>query len=90
MIKPGGVDMLYTVIPLEQIYRKDSKNRKIENKTEKKTDQSDYEYKEVLLPHGRIITRREGDDHIIERINSTNMSDYLNTDYHPGKKYNHS
>jgi hypothetical protein len=43
------------------------------------------EYREVLLPNGRIVTRREGENYIIERLNSTNMKDYLNDEYVPGK-----
>jgi len=45
------------------------------------------EYKEVMLPNGRLITRRDGDNYIIERVNSTDMKDYLKAEYSPGKNY---
>jgi hypothetical protein len=45
------------------------------------------EYKEVLLPNGRIITRRDGENYIIERISSTDMKDYLKAEYSPGQSY---
>ncbi|NLZ83351.1 MAG: hypothetical protein GX915_06785, partial [Clostridiales bacterium] len=44
-------------------------------------------YQEVDLPNGRILTRRDGEKNIICRVNSTDMSDYLNVDYSPGKAY---
>ena len=68
--------------PLERIYANF-------NKVEKdRTASSEIpEFKEVTLPHGRIITRRDGDNYIIERILSTDMKDYLNMDYSPGKLY---
>lgn len=73
--------MLYTVIPLEQIYRSGYGTK--DEPSFKAT--SGREYKEVPLPHGRIVARREGDNHIVERLVSTNMADYLNGSYHPGQ-----
>lgn len=79
--------MLYTVRPLERIYA----NPEVFNKNLQKgpkaggLDNSNMEYKEVMLPNGRIITRRDGDNYVIERINSTSMKDYLNEAYAPGK-----
>ena len=79
--------MLYTVVPLERIYTDFSER----NKPTKKAENTDtQEYKEVILDHGRVVTRREGDNYIVERINSTNMSDYLNEDYTPGKTVDNS
>lgn len=79
--------MLYTARPLERIYAPpevfSNKKQKLNNSAE----DSSTEYKEVILPSGRIVTRRDGEDYVIERINSTDMSDYLNTEYSPGKSY---
>ena len=70
--------MLYTVVPLERIYvdqsAKDSANK-----------EEEPEYKEVLIRHGRVVARRDGENYVVQKINSTNMSDYLNADYSPGK-----
>lgn len=84
--------MLYTVKPLERIYASPSVFE-----VNKKTQESDSsfknggmgepEYREVLLPNGRIVTRRVGENYVIERINSTDMHDYLNDEYAPGKSY---
>ncbi|TAH66937.1 MAG: hypothetical protein EWM47_09590 [Anaerolineaceae bacterium] len=71
--------MLYTVVPLERIYvDQNAKDSAIKSETEP-------EYKEVLLKHGRVVARRDGENYVVQKINSTNMSDYLNTDYAPGK-----
>jgi hypothetical protein len=77
--------MLYTVMPLERIYS----NRNETIPKDKTMIPTEAEYKEISLPHGRIVTRREGDSYIIERINSTDMKDYLCDEYSPGKKYYH-
>lgn len=71
--------MLYTSVPLERIYF--DHNAKNQDKKEEK----ELEYKEVLLKHGRVVTCREGNDYVVHKINSTDMSDYLNDDYSPGK-----
>lgn len=80
--------MLYTVVPLEKIYATPQydKDKNSTDKNYQAKDGADIEYQEVLLPHGRIITRREGKDYIIEKIHSTDMRDYLNEEYAPGKK----
>ncbi|MDF2943863.1 MAG: hypothetical protein K0S01_2721 [Herbinix sp.] len=75
--------MLYTVIPLERIYATPNNNQK-ENK-DKQKEEAEAEYREVTLPHGRIVTRRDGENYVIERVNSTDMTDYLKDDYVPGK-----
>jgi hypothetical protein len=75
--------MLYTIRPLERIYAvPDVFNDK---RKEMPKDEAEPQYREVLLPNGRIVTRREGENYIIEKINSTDMSDYLNEEYIPGK-----
>lgn len=68
--------MLYTAVPLERVYKNFREKDKIDENTE---------YKEVVLPHGKIITKREGENYVVEKINSTDMSDYLNDEYAPGK-----
>ncbi|MHB8131414.1 MAG: YlzJ-like family protein [Mobilitalea sp.] len=81
--------MLYTVRPLERIYATPSnyKNDKDNsgNDKNKSTQDQEAQYREVILPNGRIVTRREGENYVIERINSTDMKDYLKDDYFPGK-----
>ena len=79
--------MLYTVRPLERIYASPSnynKGNSGNNKNESTQDQ-EAQYREVILPNGRIVTRRDGENYVIERINSTDMKDYLKDDYVPGK-----
>lgn len=70
--------MLYTVVPLERIYVDHNAKEEIKNEAEP-------EYKEVPLKHGRVVTRREGENYVVQKINSTDMRDYLNEDYTPGK-----
>ena len=36
-----------------------------------------------VLKHGRVVTRRDGDNYVVQRINSTDMRDYLNEEYSP-------
>jgi hypothetical protein len=79
--------MLYTVVPLERVYhnfREDDKP-KLKSGDNNKQESDNTEYKEVMLEHGRVITRRDGENYIIEQINSTDMQDYLNEAYVPGK-----
>lgn len=71
--------MLYTAVPLERVYVDHNA------KDQAKKEDTELEYKEVLLKHGRVVTRRDGNDYVVQKINSTDMSDYLNADYSPGK-----
>lgn len=71
--------MLYTVVPLERIYVDQSE------KNQAKEDETEPEFKEVILKHGRVVTRRNGEDYVVQKVNSTDMSDYLNEEYSPGK-----
>ncbi len=71
--------MLYTVVPLERIYV-DQRAKKPDIKGE-----AEPEYKELLLKHGRVIARREGENYVVQKINTTDMSDYLDGEYYPGK-----
>lgn len=75
--------MLYTVKPLESVYANPRRDDEIKKEFEKKM--SEAEFKDIQLQHGRVVTRRDGESYVVERINSTNMSDYLNDDYSPGK-----
>lgn len=75
--------MLYTVRPLERIYASPDTFHPV--KKEKQTEEAEEEYRDIMLPNGRIVARHDGDNYVIERINSTDMKDYLNEDYAPGK-----
>ena len=77
--------MLYTARPLERIYAVPSAFNHAIQETGK--DEANQNYRDVLLPNGRLITRRDGDNYVIERINSTDMNDYLNEAYFPGQNY---
>ncbi len=75
--------MLYTVRPLERVYARPASYTDI--KQEKPINQSETQYREVNLQHGRVVTRREGDEYVVEGVISTDMKDYLNDKYSPGK-----
>lgn len=81
--------MLYTVIPLERVYHnfREENGPTIKDKTKEKSLEENSEYKEVQLKHGRIVTRRDGDNYVIQKVNSTDMGDYLNSEYAPGNPY---
>jgi hypothetical protein len=75
--------MLYTSRPLERIYADPTT---FESKKRKQKEQGEQaEYSEVPLQNGRIVTRRDGENYVIEKVNSTDMKDYLNEQYVPGK-----
>jgi hypothetical protein len=78
--------MLYTSAPLERIYANFNLSE-ADKKKEQEKRQREAEYRDAALPYGRVVTRREGENYVIERINSTDMSDYLNEEYSPGKPY---
>ncbi len=81
--------MLYTSVPLERIYHNFSENDKPKAKdgqTDQKPDANE-DYKEVMLKHGRLVTKRDGDNYVIQKVYSTDMGDYLNDQYSPGKMY---
>lgn len=75
--------MLYTVRPLERVYGRPASYSDI--KRDRPKDQAETQYREVNLQHGRIVTRREGDNYVVEGVISTDMQDYLNDKYSPGK-----
>lgn len=70
--------MLYTVRPLERIYKDMNQEEKEEP----------YEEKVFDTPHGQIYTRKLEDKYIINQIVSSDMSDYLNEAFQPGCEYN--
>lgn len=74
--------MLYTSRPLERIYA-DFIGK--ERGKPKKDARESAQYREVMLNHGRVVTRREGENYVVEHISSTDMKDYLNESYSPGK-----
>lgn len=77
--------MLYTVRPLERVYGRPESYTDI--KQERAEDKEQTEFREVPLKNGRIYTRKSGDGYVIEGISSTDMKDYLNDVYAPGKPY---
>ncbi len=79
------VNMLYTVVPLERIYAIPSSSEQSNKDKQKQKEEPEAEYRDIMIPHGRIVARREGENYIVERINSTDMQDYLNDGYVPGK-----
>ncbi len=78
--------MLYTAKPLERIYANMNERDAAPKGGSEKDGSPKDEYKEVILPHGRIVTRKIGENYVVQKINSTNMSDYLNASYSPGKE----
>ncbi|HHU74700.1 MAG TPA: hypothetical protein GXZ28_08800 [Clostridiales bacterium] len=80
--------MLYTARPLERVYADMRKyDKRYQNSYKNTNETTDMEYRDVVLPHGRVVTRREGENYIIQKINSTDMGDYLNDEYSPGKVF---
>lgn len=77
--------MLYTVRPLERIYASPGLFDTKKANGEHSANSNEAEYREVLLPNGRVVTRRDGENYVVERVNSTDMLDYLNDEYAPGK-----
>ncbi len=75
--------MLYTVRPLERIYARPASYTDI--KQDKPKETASMEYREVALKYGKVITRREGENYVVDQLYSTDMQDYLKTDYSPGK-----
>lgn len=78
--------MLYTVVPLERIYSYRTESvLGISKDTElKNTGDTAVEYRDINLEHGSVRARRDGENFVVEEINSTDMSDYLNKEYMPG------
>lgn len=78
--------MLYTIRPLERIYATPETFAPIYKSQAKASDPyAQAEYRELPLQNGRLVARRDGENYIIQKINSTSMQDYLNDEYFPGK-----
>ncbi len=75
--------MLYTVIPLERIYSNHNLNYTT-NKSVNKNGLSEKDYKEMELDYGKLYARKEGDQYVVDGIQSTDMRDYLKSEYIPG------
>lgn len=79
--------MLYTVIPLERIYNNMTKSIIDEYMAQGLLPlDTSSDFKDISIDNGRISAKRQGDKYIVNRINSTNMSDYLDDKYTPGKE----
>lgn len=66
--------MLYTVIPIEQIYRGIKKEIEIKK-----------EEKDIQILHGYVSVEKNGESYVVNRVISTDMKDYLNEMYFPGQ-----
>lgn len=77
--------MLYTITPLERIY-KDRTDPLIKSKLSEE-ESTAVERSNFEMEHGKIYARKEGTDYIIEGIQSTDMQDYLRTEYAPGNNF---
>lgn len=82
--------MLYTTVPLERIYscRTESILINTNNRGKTKEENETNEFKNISLQHGRIYAKRDGDHYVVDGISSTDMSDYLNSEYIPGSIIN--
>ncbi len=69
--------MLYTIIPLERVYvpQVTSDNDQPAAKMERK---------DVSINNGVVSLVKQNDHYVVDRVWSTDMKDYLNTDYSPG------
>ena len=77
--------MLYTVTPLERIYSDRTEPLIKSNRIE--IESTNVEQGSFSVKHGKIYTRKEGENNIIEGIQSTDMQDYLNPVYSPGNNF---
>jgi hypothetical protein len=81
--------LIYSTTPLEKIYTSRTEsllntgNRDIRSENESTA----VEKTNFAVEHGKVYTRKEGDSYIIEGIQSTDMQDYLKTDYAPGNNF---
>ena len=81
--------MIYSATPLERIYTDRTQSvlntGKRDGNSENKS--TAVERSDFAVEHGKVYTRREGDSYIIEGIQSTDMQDYLKTEYAPGNNF---
>lgn len=81
--------MLYTSVPLERVYHNFREQAKpvAKDSSSEHNNEDNMEYKEVLLKHGRLVTKRDGENYVVQKVYSTDMGDYLNDRYSPGMEY---
>ena len=80
--------MLYTITPLERVFT-DRTNSLLKNTNLEVSNENDSlleTYRNITIKHGNVYTRKEGEQYIVEGIQSTNMGDYLDSRYTPGKQ----
>lgn len=77
--------MLYTSTPLERIFT--DRNKKNEKGALDKEKEGN-EVKTIHLSHGQIYVKKNGDNYVVDGIQSTDMSDYLKKEYAIGEEYN--
>lgn len=73
--------MLYTTRPLERIYSNQVQSLIISRFTD---EERKNELISLDVEHGKVYARREGDNYIVDGINSTSLDDYLDSKYSPG------
>lgn len=79
--------MLYTIVPLERIYCNRTRSVLDDYKIKSNYEYDEkIEYKDIPIANGKVSIRQEGDKNIINRLHSTDMSDYLNVKYAPGRE----
>ena len=76
----GSVIMLYTVVPLERIYRSRTKA----DLTNYDESEDTMEFKDIAIANGFVRARREKNHYIVDGIHSTDMNDYLDDRFAPG------
>lgn len=81
--------MIYSTTPLERIYtdRTNSLLNTSKQEVKEKRESTDVERTDFCVEHGKVYTRREGESYIIEGLQSTDMQDYLKTEYAPGNNF---
>lgn len=77
--------MLYTIVPLERIYNNRTRSI-LDDYRVKNSHEPDetIKYKDMPIAYGKVSIRQEGNKNIVNRVTSTDMSDYLNVKYFPG------
>ncbi len=81
--------MLYTSVPLERVYHnfREADKPTAGDGAKAKGTEEENGIKEVMLKHGRLVTKRDGDNYVIQKVYSTDMGDYLKDQYAPGSLY---
>lgn len=82
--------MLYTAMPLERIYHQFASMQNPSSPLPAFPDDSTMFHTKkttVHLPNGTVTVVKNGKECIIESVNSTDMTDYLNKKYCPGATF---